>query len=130
MTSNLHQSFANPYHPRPLRALREIRNLRAINELVQTVPLAIASFVDVTGFLLFVLLVFSILALNIWGLEGKFHGRCVVANTPEARALQTRGLLQVPRTLCGSSGLWRWPWRLGVGPVRLGGAGFGFQVPV
>jgi len=89
---------------RPLRALREIKNLRSINELVQTVPLALASFIDVTFFLIFVLLVFSILALNIWGLEGKFHGRCVVDTSEMSIALQTRGLLQVPRTLCGAGG--------------------------
>ena len=89
---------------RPLRALREVKNLRILNELVQTVPLALASFVDVTAFLVFVLLVFSILALNIWGLEGKFHGRCVVETTSRTLALETNGLLQVPRTLCGAEG--------------------------
>ena len=86
---------------RPLRALREIRNLRAVNQLVQTVPLALTSFADVTAFLVFVLLVFSILALNIWGLEGKFHGRCVVARSARSLALQTNGLLMV----CGCVGV-------------------------
>lgn len=59
-----------------------------------------ASFVDVTGLLLFVLVVFSILALNIWGLEGKFHGRCVVEASPASLALDTRGLLQVSGLGC------------------------------
>jgi hypothetical protein len=89
---------------RPLRLLRELKNLQALNELVQTVPVALASFVDVTGFLIFTLLIFSILALNIWGLEGKFHGRCVVNSNEKSLSLDTRGLLQVPRTLCGAGG--------------------------
>jgi hypothetical protein len=51
--------------------------------------------VDVTGFLIFTLLIFSILALNIWGLEGKFHGRCVVNSNEKSLSLDTRGLLHV-----------------------------------
>ena len=89
---------------RPLRALREIKNLKSINELVATIPMALTSFVDVTGFLIFMLLVFSILALNLWGLEGKLHGRCVVARTNRTVSIGVNGQLAVPRTLCSEGG--------------------------
>jgi predicted Holliday junction resolvase-like endonuclease len=92
---------------RPLRALRDVRNLESVEMLLQTIPAALPAFMDVTNLLLFLLVVFSILTLNLWGLEGKMHGRCVVAKdrTDFAANLSTSGFLQQPApVLCGKDG--------------------------
>ncbi|EKX41991.1 hypothetical protein GUITHDRAFT_164211 [Guillardia theta CCMP2712] len=89
---------------RPLRALRELRNLKGVSALIETFPVSMASFFDVTCLLLFCLVVFATLALNIWGLEGRFNARCVVDSTDKTRSLQVAGFLQMPSpVLCSGS---------------------------
>lgn len=108
---------------RPLRALREVKNLRGIQELLEAFPVSFAAFMDVTNLLIFVLLVYSILFLSLFGLEGKLHGRCVVDSAMGA-ALDTNGLLQLPGpVLCGTTpGSYKCPegFRCSCAPAVLG----------
>ena len=84
---------------RPLRALKQIRALKGTQELVSCIPISLPSIFDVMNLLLFCLLVFGILGLNLFGLEGKFHGRCVVTDDTYG----TKGFLVQPYPVVCSS---------------------------
>lgn len=72
---------------RPLRAFRMFDGTR---DVLATFPGAISELSNVLFLLFFVFVVFAILGMNLFGLEGQFHGRCVVK---DGFALGTHGLL-------------------------------------
>eukprot|EP00960_Hanusia_phi_P041817 755162-Hanusia_phi.AAC.2 len=87
---------------RPLRAFRAMEGTRHV---LLTFPKAILDIRDVLSLLLFIFLVYAILGLNLFGLDGKFHGRCVVEEGDE---YGTHGFLLLGRydysaPVCGSS---------------------------
>jgi hypothetical protein len=101
---------------RPLRALRAVSGARdVLNTFPQAVrapPAAlpprcalacegaaeraarwqVPAIGDVLALLAFIIIVWAILGLNLFGLDGQFHGRCV-ADSPAAEVAGTRGLL-------------------------------------
>ena len=92
-----------------VRAARVIRPLRALQfvegaqDVLKTFPNALESMID--GFLLvaLVLFVYAILGVNLFGVNGNFHGRCVVDDPNNTHG--TRGFLQkdvsISDMLCG-----------------------------
>ena len=72
------------------RPLRAFRTFDGTKDVLKTFPRAIPAMGDVLALLLFVLVVYAILGINLYGLEGQFHGRCVVA---DGHAAGTHGLL-------------------------------------
>ena len=87
---------------RPLRALRTFDGTQ---DVLKTFPHAFPAMRDVLGLLVFIFIVYSILGVNLFGVDGNFHGRCVV-DSAEGIAQGTQGFLQLgnldgSEPLCG-----------------------------
>jgi hypothetical protein len=72
------------------RPMRVIRTLDGAKDVLKTFPRAVSDIGDVLALLLFVFVVYAILGINLFGIEGQYHGRCVVKDGYE---LGTHGLL-------------------------------------
>ena len=72
------------------RPLRAFRTFDGTKDVLKTFPRAVPEMGDVLALLLFVFVVYAILGINLFGLEGQFHGRCVVL---DGYAEGTHGLL-------------------------------------
>ena len=75
---------------RLVRPLRAFRTFDGTKDVLKTFPRAIPDMGDVLALLLFVFVVYAILGLNLFGIEGQFHGRCVVE---DGYSVGTHGLL-------------------------------------
>jgi hypothetical protein len=88
---------------RAMRPLRALQFLEGAQDVLKTFPNALESMID--GFLLvaLVLFVYAILGVNLFGVNGNFHGRCVVDDPNNTHG--TRGFLQkdvsISDIICG-----------------------------
>ena len=95
---------------RTARPLRALRSFDGTQDVLKTFPHAIPGMRDGITLLVFVFVVYAILGVNLFGVDGNFHGRCVVDDQNSTHG--TKGLLQKDRgleVLCGSA------WRCGEG---------------
>jgi hypothetical protein len=89
---------------RTVRPLRALRSFEGTQDVLMTFPAAFPAMRDGIKLLCFVFVVFSILGVNLFGVEGTFHGRCVV---DKENPFGTKGMLQKERddeVLCGYNG--------------------------
>ena len=102
---NIDQSFGRIVRAiRTARPLRALRSFDGTQDVLKTFPHAIPSMRDGLTLLGFVFVVYAILGVNLFGVDGAFHGRCVVDDANNTYG--TRGFLQKERGLavvCGSS---------------------------
>jgi hypothetical protein len=88
---------------RTARPLRALRTFDGTQDVLKTFPHALPSMRDGMMLLAFVFVVYAILGVNLFGVDGTFHGRCVVDDSKNR--FGTRGLLQKERgmeVLCGA----------------------------
>jgi hypothetical protein len=89
---------------RTARPLRALRSFDGTQDVLKTFPHALPSMRDGLTLLGFVFVVYAILGVNLFGVDGAFHGRCVVDDANNTYG--TRGFLQKDRGLevvCGVS---------------------------
>lgn len=87
---------------RTARPLRALRSFDGTQDVLKTFPHAIPSMRDGLELLAFVFVVYAILGVNLFGVDGTFHGRCVVDDP--GNEYGTKGFLQKDRgleVLCG-----------------------------
>ena len=88
---------------RAVRPLRALHSIEGAQDVLRTFPHAVPSMRDGIGLLVFVFVLYAIVGVNLFGVEGQFHGRCVV-DGPNSHG--TRGFLQKDKgfaVLCGDS---------------------------
>ena len=95
---------------RTARPLRALRSFEGTQDVLITFPKAVPAMRDGLTLLLFVFFMYGILGVNLFGVDGNWHGRCVVdRNTTFPNATNpdpTRGFLMVdlgPEVICGNS---------------------------
>jgi len=86
------------------RPLRAFRSFDGTKDVLKTFPRAIPDMGDVLALLSFIMIVYAILGINLFGLEGQFHGRCVVEDgyATGTHGLLLKGNLDDAEPLCGS----------------------------
>ena len=82
---------------RTARPLRALRSFDGTQDVLKTFPHALPSMRDGLTLLGFVFVVYAILGVNLFGVDGAFHGRCVVDDAHNTYG--TRGFLQKDRGL-------------------------------
>ena len=86
------------------RPLRAFRSFDGTKDVLKTFPRAIPDMGDVLALLSFIMVVYAILGINLFGLEGQFHGRCVVEDGHPfgTHGLLLKGYLDDVEPLCGA----------------------------
>eukprot|EP00960_Hanusia_phi_P056539 763307-Hanusia_phi.AAC.2 len=106
---------------RLFRPLRALRNLEGPMDVLRVIPASRSSMTNLLVLFSFVLFIYAILGINLYGIDGHFYGKCVVSSDNSLAASwdqrlygfvpsnltskqPTFGELQIPLTVCSSSG--------------------------
>ena len=65
---------------RLFRPLRALRNLEGPMDVLRVIPASRSSMTNLLVLFSFIVFIYSILGINLYGIDGSFYGKCVVAD--------------------------------------------------